>query len=103
MPSFGVKSKWLIALGALAVLAGLLIWLAPAPGHQAAAATPFLALSRVPVVEMPATAADLVQAAPVLDRQATAAATLRALPVRHKRDRATPRNPLRGRRRVHAG
>jgi len=74
-----MKWMWLVGLGTVAALAGLVIWLAPASGNQAVAATPFLALSRVPVVEMPAKAAELVDAAPVLQRPATAAATLRAL------------------------
>ena len=47
-------------LGAAAGLVALVVWWRSAPGGQAAAATPFLALSRVPVPEMPATAADLV-------------------------------------------
>ncbi len=74
-----MKLKWLAGLGAAAGLVALVVWLASAPGGQAAAATPFLALSRVPVPEMPATAADLVRAAPVLEREATAAAVLRAV------------------------
>jgi len=74
-----MKLKWLVGLGAAVGLAALVVWLAPAPGGLAVAATPFLALSRVPVPEMPATAADLVQAAPVLERESTAAAVLRAV------------------------
>ena len=74
-----MKLKWLAGLGALGMLAGLAAWFAPAPDSQAVAATPFLALSRVPVVEMPAKAADLVQAAPVLERPATASAVLQAV------------------------
>ena len=71
--------KWLAALGAAVGLAVLVIWLVSAPDSQAVAATPFLALSRVPVVEMPAKAADLVQAAGPLERQNTAAAVLQAV------------------------
>ena len=74
--------KWLLALswaGFLVILAALVNRLATPPGQQAPAATPFLALSRVPVVEMPAKAADLVEAAPVLERATTATATLQAI------------------------
>jgi hypothetical protein len=74
-----MKLKWLVGLGAAGGFAVLVVWLVPAPGGQAVAATPFLALSRVPVPEMPAKAADLVQAAPVLERETTAAAVLRAV------------------------
>ncbi len=70
--------KWLVGLTAVTVFA-VLVWLVSAPGSQTVAATPFLALSRVPVPEMPATAADLVQAAPVLEREVTAAEVLRAV------------------------
>jgi hypothetical protein len=74
-----MKWQWLIALGAAGGLAVLVVCLLPVPGNQAVEATPFLALSRVPVPEMPAKAAELVQAAPVLDREATAAAVLQAV------------------------
>jgi hypothetical protein len=74
-----MKFKWLVGLAAVAGFAVLVVWLVSVPGGQAVAATPFLALSRVPVPEMPATAADLVQAAPVLEREATAAEVLRAV------------------------
>ena len=74
-----MKFKWLVGLGGVGGLAVLAVWLMPAPSDQADAATPFLALSRVPVPEMPAKAAELVQASPVLDREATAAAVLRAV------------------------
>jgi hypothetical protein len=70
-----MKFKWLVGLGMVVGLAALVVWLVPAPRGQAAA--PFLALSRVPVPEMPAKAADLVQAAAVLERESTAAAVLR--------------------------
>ena len=71
--------KWLVGLAAASGFVVLVVWLVSAPGSQAVAATPFLALSRVPVPEMPATAADLVQAAPVLQREAAAAEVLRAV------------------------
>ena len=74
-----MRLKWLVGLGAAGGLAVLVACLVPAPGGQAVAATPFLALSRVPVPEMPAKAANLVQAAPVLERETTAAAVLRAV------------------------
>ena len=74
-----MKLKWLIGLGAAGGLAVLVVCLVPAPGGHAVAATPFLALSRVPVPEMPAKAADLVQASPVLERETTATAVLRAV------------------------
>ena len=74
-----MRLKWLAGLGTVGGLAVLVAWLAPAPEGHAIAATPFLALSRVPVPEMPAKAADLVQAAPVLERETTAAAVLRAV------------------------
>ena len=66
-------------VGSSGGLAVLVVWLVSAPGGQTVAPTPFLALSRVPVPEMPAKAADLVQAAPILEREATAAAVLRAV------------------------
>jgi hypothetical protein len=71
--------KWLAAIGAAAVLAVLAIVQTAAPGGQTVAATPFLALSRVPVPEMPAQAAELVAAATELDRETTAAAVMRAV------------------------
>ena len=74
-----MKLKWLVGFGAAGGLAVLVVCLVPAPGSHAVAATPFLALSRVPVPEMPAKAADLVQAAPVLERETTAAAVLSAV------------------------
>lgn len=74
-----MKLKWLAGVGALVGLAILTVCLVPASRGQPVAATPFLALSRVAVPEMPAIAADLVQAAPVLDRPATASAVLRAV------------------------
>ena len=73
--------KWLSALsgvGLLVMLVAVVLRLAPAWGDPAPAATPFLALSRVPVVELPHEAAGLVAAAPVLERTATATATLQA-------------------------
>src|ERR1017187_3494490 len=75
----GMKLKWLIGIGTAGGLAILAVCLMPAPAGQADAATPFLALSQVPVPEMPAKAAELVLAAPVLQRESTAAAVLRAI------------------------
>jgi len=74
-----MRWKWLIGLGAAGGFAVLVVWLIPAPGDQAVEATPFQALSLVSVPEMPAKAAELVEAAPVLNREATAAAALRAV------------------------
>ena len=76
---FGVKLKWLAAVGAAVGLAVLVLWLVSAPAGQTVSATPFLALSQVPVPEMPAKAAELVQAAPPLERETAAAAVLRAV------------------------
>jgi len=74
-----MKLKWLVGLGAAGVLAVMVVWLMPAPGGNAVAATPFTALSGVAVPEIPAKAADLVQAAAVSDREQSAAAVLRAV------------------------
>lgn len=74
-----VKSKSLVGLVSVIGLAVLVVWLATTRGGEPPAATPFLALSRVPVVEMPAKAADLVQAAGSLERQTTAAAVMQAV------------------------
>lgn len=68
-----------VLLGASGVLAVLLVCLLPAHGGSAAPATPFLALSAVPVPEIPAKAAELVHAAAASDRDRTAQDVLRAV------------------------
>jgi len=73
--------KWIVLLGALAVLGILLACLPSARGINADHATPFIALSGVPVPEIPAKAADLVYAAAPSRREQTAQEVLRAVSV----------------------
>ena len=76
-----MKLKWIVVSGASGVLAVLLAFLLSAHGGNADSSSPFIALSSVPVPEMPAKAADLVHAAAASDREQTAQAVLRAVSV----------------------
>ena len=67
-----------VAAGALAVL---LACLSSAHGGNAAASSPFIALSSLPVPEFPAKAAELVHSAAASDREQTTQAVLRAVSV----------------------
>jgi hypothetical protein len=71
-----MKLKWIVFLGASGLLA-LLACLFSAPGGNAHYATPFAALSSVPVPEIPAKAADLVHAAAASTREQTVNEVLR--------------------------
>jgi hypothetical protein len=70
-----MKPRWISFLAA----SGVLLVFLSAQGGDALSAAPFIALSNVPVPEMPAKAADLVQAAPAADREETAQKALRAI------------------------
>ena len=74
-----MKLKWVVVLAALVSLAVLLACFIPAHVGSAASATPFLALSGVPVPEIPAKAAELVHSAAAPDRDRTAQDVLRAV------------------------
>jgi hypothetical protein len=74
-----MKLKWIVLSGVLGVVAVLLACLLPAPAGDAGSSTPFIALSAVPVPEIPAKAAALVQAAAAPDREQTARAVLQAV------------------------
>jgi hypothetical protein len=76
-----MKLKWIVLSGASGVLAVLLAFLLSAHGGNAISSSPFIALSSVSVPEMPAKAAELVQAAAASDREQTAQAVLRAVSV----------------------
>lgn len=76
-----MKLKWIVVSGASGVLAVVLACLLSAHGGNANSSTPFIALSGVAVPEMPAKAAELVQAAAASDREQTAQAVLRAVSV----------------------
>jgi hypothetical protein len=76
-----MKLKWIIASGALGLLAVLMVCLSSARGGDAASSTPFIALSSVSVPEMPAKAASLVHAAAAADRAQVAEVVLRAVSV----------------------
>jgi hypothetical protein len=74
-----MKLKWIVLLGGSTVLAVLSASLFYARAGNAGSSTPFIALSGVSVPEMPAKAADLVQAAAPPDREQTARDVLRAV------------------------
>jgi len=74
-----MKLTWIVFSGALGVLAVLLACLLSAHGGNAVPSTPFLALSGVSVPEIPAKAAELVQAAAASNRDQTVQEVLRAV------------------------
>jgi hypothetical protein len=76
---FRMKLKWIVLSGASGIFAVLLACLLAAHGGNAISSTPFLALSGVPVPEIPAKAADLVHAASASNRDQTAQEVLRAV------------------------
>jgi uncharacterized protein YbaA (DUF1428 family) len=71
--------KRIVLSGVLLVIVGLLAVRLSSQGNKAVSSTPFIALSSVPVPEMPAKAAELVSGAPVADREQTAREVLRAV------------------------
>ena len=73
-----MKLKWIVLSGATGVLAVLLACILSTHGSDAVAATPFIALSSVPVPEFPAKAADLVHDAAAPDRAQTTREVMRA-------------------------
>jgi hypothetical protein len=75
-----MKLKWLALFSALAVVV-VFTFLTSAPAKNAGSSIPFMALSSVPVPEIPAKAADLVRTAAVSDREQTAQDVLRAVSV----------------------
>ena len=75
-----MRFKWIVLLSASGMLA-LLACLLSAHGGNAVNSTPFIALSSLPVPEIPAKAADLVQAAAASEREKTAQEVLRVVSV----------------------
>jgi len=76
---FNLKIKAAISLGALGVGLGIIGYALAGSPVRPVSFTPFTILSGVSVPEMPAKAADLIQAAAVADREKTAQAVLRAV------------------------
>jgi hypothetical protein len=76
-----MKLKWMVLPGLLCILAALPACLWSAHGGNGVPSTPFVALSSVSVPEIPAKAAELVQAAAARDREQTAQDVLRDVSV----------------------